>query len=257
MSKLQGKIALVTGGGRGIGRSIALTLASEGSDVAVLARTSKQIEEVAAEIRALGRRSLAVTCDLADGKNITHAVATIQRDLGPIDILINNAAVVEPVGRTITIDPDQWAEALNINLIGPYRLLRAVLPEMLERGWGRIVSVSSGAAAGTGMDNGSAYATSKAALELLSLNIATELAGSGVTVNAVRPGVVDTDMQTHMRLQPAERIGQKLHDGFQSWASQLYDPSQPARLVANLVTSEITGKVVDIDDELGQELRKD
>ncbi len=256
MNELQGKVALVTGGGRGIGRAIALELAQEGCDVAVLARTSEEIEQVANEIQTNGRRSVAVTCDLSDGASITRSYTAVTQALGLVAILINNAGVAEPIGQIETIDANKWAEAIEINLIGAFRWLRICVPTMLEQKWGRIINISTGAATGTGMENGSAYSTSKAALEMLTLNSAAELQGRGVTVNAVRPGTVDTSMQTHIRGLPVEQVGQQTHDRFKGFHEQgkLLNPSQPARLVANLIQSESTGEVVSIYDQRGQAL---
>ncbi|GAC1654639.1 MAG: 3-oxoacyl-ACP reductase FabG [Ktedonobacteraceae bacterium] len=258
MNELQGKVALVTGGGRGIGRAIALELAQVGCDVVVLARTHGEIEQVAAEIQATGPRSFAISCDLSDGKAIAHAFAEITNALGPIDILVNNAGVVEPIGSIQTVEADKWAEAIEINLIGTFRWMRSCTPSMLERGWGRIINISTGAATGTGMENSSAYSASKAGVEMLTLNVAAELQGKGVTVNAVRPGTVDTAMQTHIRSLPTKQAGQQLHDRFKGFHEQgkLLKPSQPARLVANLLRGESTGEIVSIYDQRGQELLK-
>ncbi|MDQ2714809.1 MAG: SDR family oxidoreductase [Chloroflexota bacterium] len=258
MNELQGKVALVTGGGRGIGRAIALELAQRGCDVAVLARTHGEIEQVAAEIQATGRRSFAISSDLSDGNAIARAFANITKALGPIDILVNNAGVAEPIGSIQMVDADTWAEAVEINLIGMFRWMHSCIPTMLERGWGRIINISTGAATGTGMENGSAYSTSKAGVEMLTLNIAAELQGKGVTVNAVRPGTVDTAMQTHIRSLPVEQVGQPTHARFQGFYEQgkLLEPSQPAHLVANLLQGESTGEIVSIYDQRGQELLK-
>jgi 3-oxoacyl-[acyl-carrier protein] reductase len=258
MNELQGKVALVTGGGRGIGRVIALTLAQTGCNVAVLARTQGEIELVAAEIQATGQRSFAIRSDLLDGKAIAHAFAAITKELGPIAILVNNAGGVEPLGSIQTVDPDVWAQAIDINLIAAFRWMRACLPMMLELGWGRIVNISTGAAAGTGMGNCGAYSTSKAGLEMLTRNSAAELQGTGVNVNAVRPGAVDTAIQAYMRGLPIEQAGQQIHDRFNGLYEQgtLLEPSQPARLVVNLLRGESTGEIVDIYDQRGQELLK-
>jgi NAD(P)-dependent dehydrogenase (short-subunit alcohol dehydrogenase family) len=258
MNELQGKVALVTGGGRGIGRVIALTLAQTGCNVAVLARTRGEIELVAAEIQATGQRSFAIRSDLSDGQAITHAFTAITKELGPIAILVNNAGVVEPLGSIQTVDPDAWAQAIDINLIGAFRWMRACLPMMLERGWGRIINISTGAATETGMENSNAYSTSKAGLEMLTRNSAAELQGTGVNVNAVRPGAVDTAIQAYMRGLPIEKAGQQIHDRFNGLYEQgtLLEPSQPARLVVNLLRGESTGEIVDIYDQRGQELLK-
>ncbi len=114
--ELQGKVALVTGGGRGIGRATALKLAAAGCDVAVLARTSTEIEQVAAEVRQLGRRGIALTVNLADLATIAGIVTQVRTELGPVSVLVNNAAIVKPIGASVAVDLNQWAQALTINL---------------------------------------------------------------------------------------------------------------------------------------------
>lgn len=258
MNILANKVAVVTGGGRGIGKAIALQLASEGCDVAVLARSKSEVEQVADEIRNLSkgaRRSLALSSDLSDGQAVQHDVAAVVQTLGPIDILINNAGIVEPMGSSLSIDVETWSQAIQINLISAFRWIYACLPTMLERGWGRIVNVSTGAAAGTGLVRNNAYSVSKAGLEMLTLNLAAELQGQGVTINAIRPGSVDTSMQTHIRNQPTERIGE-LYDLAQKFytSGALLEPTQPALLLANLLKCEDNGEIISIYSPRGQEL---
>jgi 3-oxoacyl-[acyl-carrier protein] reductase len=127
---------------------------------------------------------------------------------------------------------------------------------MLSQGWGRIINISSGAATAPGMSRGNAYAVSKAGLEIMTVNLATEIADSGVTVNAVRPGIVDTAMQAHIRSLPAEQVGQKIFEQFDTnyREGKLQDPTLPARLVVNLISTEATGEVISIYDARGKEL---
>jgi NAD(P)-dependent dehydrogenase (short-subunit alcohol dehydrogenase family) len=256
MQPLVHRVALVTGGGRGIGRATALELARLGAAVAVLARSSDQVATVAAEISAHGGRALALSADVADGAAVQAAVDAVERALGPIDILINNAAVLEPLGPTATSDPEAWARAIAINVVGAYRCLRAVLPGMLERRWGRIVNVSSGAATGSGILNASAYSTSKAALDMLTRAVAAEIASSGVTVNALHPGMVDTAMQTTLRTAPIDQIGAATSARFRGAyeRGELRDPAEPARLIAAIVLSDAQGEIVSIRDQRAQEL---
>ncbi len=256
MSKLNGKIALVTGGGRGIGRAIALELAHAGCDVALLARTREQVEAVTAEIRALGRRSVALAADVANTQQVQQALIEIRNTLGSLSILVNNAAVIEPTGPTAEVDPDVWAQSIAINLTGAFRLIHACLPTMLSQDWGRILNISSGVATAPGMSRGNAYTVSKAGLEIMTVNLATEIAGSGVTVNAIRPGLVDTAMQAHIRSQPAEQVGQKTFELFETnyRDGRLQDPTLPARLVVNLISTDATGEVISIYDARGKEL---
>jgi NAD(P)-dependent dehydrogenase (short-subunit alcohol dehydrogenase family) len=183
---------------------------------------------------------LAVVGNVAHGAAV-HKAVTVARDaLGPIDILVNNAAVLQPVGPTIEVDPEAWGRLLEVNLTGVVRCIHAVLPAMLERGWGRIVNVSAGAATGTGLPRASAYSVSKAGLDMLTRHLAAELASTGVGVNSVWPGGVRTRMLAAYRgLRPDD-----------------YDPAEPARLIANLVIGQTSGEVVDIHGELGHRLRR-
>lgn len=256
MQPLNGKIALVTGGGRGIGRALALALAQAGCDVAVVARTATEIEQVATEARQLGRRSLAQVCDISSSAAVVSAYATIVQALGEIDILINNAAIIQPMGPTVTVDPEEWMQTMNITLGGAFRWMHVCLPGMLERGWGRIVSLSSASGIGTGMQHGNAYSVAKAGVEMFVRNLAQELAGSGVTVNAVRPGWVDTGMQTYVRELSSEQAGDALSTYVHTIHArgELLRPEQPARLVVNLLQEEKTGEVISIYDQRSQHL---
>jgi NAD(P)-dependent dehydrogenase (short-subunit alcohol dehydrogenase family) len=214
----RGRVALVTGAGRGIGRAIALGLASAGASVALVSRTEQELEQVAAEIGRQGGAALAAVADVSDIDQIQRVVSRVTTELGPVEVLVNNAAVVEPLGPSSDVDPRDWETATRINLIGPVTLSLAVLPGMLERGWGRIVNVSSGVASNpAGMIGANAYTATKAALEAHALNLAAEIAGTGVTgvtVNVFRPGTVDTAMQGWIREQDPDRIGAALHQQF-------------------------------------------
>ena len=161
-----------------------------------------------------------------------------------------------PLGPTAEVDPDEWARSIAINLTGPFELIHACLPTMLSQGWGRIINISSGAAAAPGMARGNAYAVSKAGLEIMTVNLATEIAGSGVTLNAVRPGLVDTAMQAHIRGLPAEQVGQTVFEQFDTnyREGRLQDPALPSRLVVNLIATHATGEVISIYDARGKAL---
>jgi NAD(P)-dependent dehydrogenase (short-subunit alcohol dehydrogenase family) len=190
---LAGQAALVTGGGRGIGRAIALALARAGAAVAVLARSAEQLADVVAAITASGGRAIALSADVTDRAAVEAAVAEAERRLGALDLLVNNAGVGGPVGPLAESDPDAWWRCVEVNLRGPLLCCRAVLPGMLARRRGRIVNVASGA--GTrAIPNLSAYVTAKVALIRLSENLAAEVRESGVRVFAIQPGTVRTAM---------------------------------------------------------------
>ena len=162
--QLNGKVAVVTGAGRGIGRATAVALAREGAHVACVARTASQLAETAALVRAAGRRAQQIEADIGEPGSPSLIAAKVLADLGAIDILVNNAATVQPAGPTATAGPDDWAWAIAVNLTGPVRLTLAVLDTMIKQGYGRIVNVSSGIAAAPGAMPGlNVYAASKAA----------------------------------------------------------------------------------------------
>ncbi|MCX5758844.1 MAG: SDR family NAD(P)-dependent oxidoreductase [Candidatus Hydrogenedentes bacterium] len=189
---LHGKVALVTGAGRGIGRGIALAFAREGCDVATVARTTVEIEEAANAVRALGRRALALACDVTDETAVREAVEATERDLGPIDILVNNAgyACFKPFMET---DTAAWRRTLDVNLTGPFLCIQAVLPSMMARKSGRIINVSSVAGLKPIAEQ-SAYCASKYGLNGLTKVLAMELRPYGIGVHAICPGGVDTQL---------------------------------------------------------------
>ncbi len=248
---LEGRSALITGAGRGIGRAIALGLAANGARVALLARSLDQLAEAAAAVSAAGGTALVAPADVSDSAALDRAVALAMTEFGSIDILVNNAAIVAPLGPTASVDADAWAVALDVNVIGPLRLTQAVLPGMIARGWGRIVNVSSGIVAQpAAMIGMNAYTASKSALESHSLNLAAELVGTGVTVNVYRPGSVDTAMQGWIRSQRAEEIGAALHERFiESYErGSLLTPEESARSLLAKLVGDATGQVWSVND---------
>ena len=250
-----GKVAVVTGASRGIGRAIATELAARGSRVALLARSKNELEIVARQIEDRGGVALVTRADVSTIDEVTEAVRTIDRTFGRVDILVNNAGVIWPLAPTITIDPADWAKAIAINLIGVVTVTLSVLPTMLNLGWGRVVNVSSSRAGRpAGLTGGNAYATSKAGLEAHTVNLAEELAGTGVTVNAYRPGSVETSMHEWIREQPPGQIGEALHTRFVGMHKEgkLIPPQESAEYLLKRVLCDETGQIWDITSDSAQ-----
>ncbi len=192
--KLQNRLAFITGGGRGIGRAIAIAFAREGASLAVAARTLKQVKTVAKEIsREVGVDALALKLDVQNSESVLDTFAEFRDHFGRgPDILVNNAGIAESE-LFVKSDEEMWERHLNTNLGGTFRCTRAALPEMLDRGWGRVINIAS-IAGKTGAPYVSAYAASKHGVLGLTRSVALEVARQGVTINAICPGYVDTEM---------------------------------------------------------------
>ena len=245
------RVALVTGGSRGIGRAIALALGRDGLAVAVCARTHDDAEKTAAEIRAAGGRASAVTLDVADAAALEAGVGQAVAALGPIDVLVNNAGVAEsaPFAKTT---PEMWERHFRINVDGPYRLTRAVLDGMLARGWGRVINIASMAGL-VGSPYITAYTASKHALVGLTRALATEVSGKGVTVNAVCPGFTATDMVWRSARNIVAKTGRAFDDAVASLAGmnpggRLVEPEEVAAAALRLLGDDTTnGETIVLD----------
>jgi NAD(P)-dependent dehydrogenase (short-subunit alcohol dehydrogenase family) len=191
---LDGRVALVTGGGRGVGRAIALGLAEDGADVAIVYRKdADSAKQTVADIEALGRRAIAVAADVADLEDIQTAVQATVEVLGPISILINNAGLASRGQTVAKTDPAEVERLLRVHAIGPHWLCQAALPSMRECERGDIIFISS-VATDHNAGGGAPYNMGKAAMEALAFTLAKEVRGKGVRVNIVAPGLVDTEM---------------------------------------------------------------
>lgn len=199
--RLDGQVAIVTGGGRGIGRAIAEGLARAGAAVTVLARSEDELAETVRLIESSGGRAIAVVADVTDERAVQTAVERAERELGPVDLLVNNAAVATPVGPAWEVDPDAWWRTVEVNLRGPFLCARAALPSMLRRRAGRIVNIVAVAAFNTAPFM-SAYGGSKAALISFTDDLAAETREHGISVFAIRPGLVQTRMQDELMASP-------------------------------------------------------
>jgi 3-oxoacyl-[acyl-carrier protein] reductase len=202
---LLGRVALVTGASRGIGAAIARSLAEAGADVAINYRErAAEANVVAAQLTAIGRRSITVAADVSKSAAVTGMVRTIEDKLGPIDILINNAGVALIRGIDELTEAD-FDTTIAVNLKSAFLCTQAVLPQMRSRGWGRIINISSGAARGAG-GVGVHYNASKAGMEGMTRGYAARLVKQGITVNAVAPSLIDTDMVKSGLASSAARI---------------------------------------------------
>jgi NAD(P)-dependent dehydrogenase (short-subunit alcohol dehydrogenase family) len=203
---VRGRVALITGGGQGIGRILAVSLAEMGVDVAVLARTIADVERTARAVRALRVRAEAVQADVSVRDEIEQAVAQVVDRFDRLDILIVAAGIYGPIGTVLEVDPAAWEEAIRINLLGTFYSVRAVLPTMLRQGRGKIVAFSGGGAVSV-RPRFSGYATSKAGVVRLVETVAAEFADAGIDINAVAPGPVATRLHDEVLRQP-ERAGE-------------------------------------------------
>jgi len=201
---MQNRIAFVTGASRGIGKACAFALASAGARVVLAARQRDRLEQVAAEIQALGHAAFVVELDLGSGDSIRNAFGQAIKESGRIDILVNNAAVTKD-GLAVRMKKDDWDLVLRTNLTGAFQAIQQVLPGMMRERWGRIINISSvvGEAGNPGQAN---YVASKAGLIGLTKAMAQEMASRNITVNAVAPGFVETDMTQVLSQEVKEKI---------------------------------------------------
>lgn len=255
MNNLSNRTALITGGGRGIGRAVAFAFARAGArGLAVIARTEAEVARVAEEVRAeTNVETMYATCDVSERESVELALADVRERLGVIDILVNNAGIAESAPLVKTSD-ELWQRHLAINLTGTFYFTRAVIPGMIERSWGRVINIAS-IAGKTGAPYIAAYAASKHGVLGLTRSIALEVATKGITVNAICPGYVDTDMTTRALETIEAKTGKSADEALEiikrmSPQARLITPAEVAALALLLASDEgrgINGQAINID----------
>lgn len=249
MRLLEKQTAIVTGGGRGLGRAIAEALASAGAHVVVASRNAPELDEVVLAIRKGGGHALASTADVADDRQVQELVVNTERWVGPATILVNNAGVLDPIAPLARTDAATWLKHIAISVGGTYLVTRAVLPGMLERSYGRIVNISSTAA--TRPSAGwTAYCAAKAAVDQLTRALALEVQGTGISVCALHPGLMDTGMQERIRRSSADDFPRVDEFRAAQRDGRLQDPREPARIAVYLASpaADRNGEVLGADD---------
>ena len=243
---LKGRVAVVTGGSRGIGRAIALRLAESGADVALIyAGNQAAADETAQQVRELGVRAMAVQCDVSDAQQAAAAIKQVRAELGPIDILVNNAGITRD-GISLRMKPGDFRRVIDVNLTGAFLMAQAAMSDFVRRRSGRIINISSasGLMGNAGQAN---YSAAKAGMIGLTKTLARELAGRGVTVNAVAPGFVKTEMTAAMNEAA-------LSEGLKSVPmGRMAEPEEIAEAVAFLASDRaayITGTVLSVNGGL-------
>ncbi len=244
MGELTGRVAVVTGASRGLGRCIAVRLSRAGAQVALLSRGAAGLEETHRQIEGGGGQALVAPTDLARPESVERAKAVIERELGVPAILVNAAGTFGPIALVKDGDPAAWIETILVNTVGPYLTCRAFAGGMMDAGWGRIVNVTSAAALHEPGPVNSAYGTSKAGLNQFTRHLASELKGTGVTANVIHPGDVKTEMWAEIK-GASERLGADA-DAYTQWAKWVEetggdDPEKAADLVADLMSDDAAG----------------
>jgi NAD(P)-dependent dehydrogenase (short-subunit alcohol dehydrogenase family) len=256
MEHLAGKVAVITGAGRGIGQRTAVRLAQMKVKTALVSRTETQLYETADLVLQAGGTPLVVAADLSDLKSIEAIKASVIDELGQPSILINAAGMFGPIELVWKTDPDEWIRTQMVNIVGAYLICHAFISGMMASGWGRVVNVTSAATLHEPGPINSAYGTSKAALNQFTRHLASEIAGSGVTANVIHPGDVKTDMWATVR-DAAKNLGAEA-DRYREWARWVAetggdDPEKASDLILALLgekAASINGRFLWIKDGL-------
>ena len=234
---LQGKVAFITGGGRGLGRSIALAMAREGARVVILSRTAEELREVVSRIRGSGGEGNFCEGDVSKAEDVARCIGTAVRDYGRLDILVNNAAVIGPARFLEDADDAAWEKTISTNLRGTFLCCRAAGLVMRERGSGKIINISSGLGQ-MAYPRFCAYSVSKAGEIQMTRSLAEEWRAMNIQVNAIDPGLMDTGFQEGVRSLGPEVLGKELHERFAEFKKKglLKGPDKVAPLAVYLAS---------------------
>lgn len=246
--KLQNRVAIITGAGRGLGRSVALAFGREGAKVVAAAKTAEEVEHVVAELRSLKKEALAIPADVSDEEQVSRLVEKVQETYGTIDILVNNAGVRGPIRPIHEISLAEWDQTLRINLTSAFLCSKAVLPVMMGKKAGKIINVASTL---TPRPNLTPYMVAKAGLIHFTKQLSREVKDHNIQVNVIHPGVLDTRMQEEIRKAGRKAIGTDMFERLKE-EGMLRSPDEPAKLILFLASSAadgITGEFLSFDDK--------
>ncbi len=246
--KLENQVAIITGGGRGLGRSVALAFGKEGAKVVIISRTPEEVEHVVAELRSLKKEALPIPADVSNEEQVNHLVERVQETYGTIDILVNNAGVRGPIRPIHEIALPEWEQTMRINLTSAFLCSKAVLPVMMGKKAGKIINVASTLSP---RPNLTPYMVTKAGLIHFTKQLSREVKRYNIQVNVIHPGVLDTRMQEEIRKAGSKAIGTDMFERLKE-EGMLRSPDEPAKLILFLATSAadgITGEFLSFDDK--------
>jgi NAD(P)-dependent dehydrogenase (short-subunit alcohol dehydrogenase family) len=245
---LNGKVALITGGSRGIGRAIALAFGEAGADVVVSSRNKRppELEKVAEEIRAKGRRALAIPAHVGKREDVQNLVQKTLQEFGRIDILVNNAGANPVLSSMVDLEEEAFEKVLEVNLRGAFLMSKAVAQEMIKQGGGRIINISSVSGLRARADGTGAYCISKAAMNMMTQVMARELAGYNILVNAIAPGSIKTEFSRVNWTDP-ERRAQRIREIELKRFGEPEEVAGLALFLASAASSFVTGEIIRVD----------
>lgn len=256
--RLKDRVCIITGGGRGLGRDIALEFAREGAHVIITGTTEAAINSTASEIESNGRRAVAIACDVSDEAAVEQMVATTLKEFGQIDVLVNNAGIIGPTAIVTEVKREDWDRTIAVNLTGAYLCAKAVLPQMAQRKRGKIINISS-VAGHVGYPLRSPYAVSKWGMIGLSQTLAAEWGRHNIQVNTISPGPVRGTRMDEVIRRRAEQSGRPLDEVVRDYTSKLalerfVEPEHVAATAVYLASSDsdsVTGEIIKVSSGFG------